>query len=64
MSIRLLRNRRIDLHALGIKIYAPITYSEMYDNKDITFIEDFEIESALINLISQIASDIVLDSLN
>jgi cobalamin biosynthesis protein CobT len=62
LSIRLLRNRSIDIHALGIKIYMPITYSEMYDNKGVTFIEDFEIEAALIKLIRQIAANVKIAS--
>jgi cobalamin biosynthesis protein CobT len=64
LSIRLLRNRGIDVHALGIKIYTPITYSEMYDKKGITFIDTMELEMALITLIRQIASDLVKNSFN
>lgn len=64
LSIRLLRNRGINVHALGIKIYTPITYSEMYDKKGITFIDTCELEMALVTLIRQIASDLVVDSFN
>jgi hypothetical protein len=58
LSVRLLRNHGIELHALGIKIYTPTTYSAMYDDRDIAFIEDFEIEATLLKIIRQIALNI------
>ena len=59
LSIRALRNSGIEIQALGIKIYTPITYAQMYDNKGVTFIEDFEMETALLSLIRQIAEEII-----
>jgi len=58
MSVRALRNSGIKLHSVGIDIYHPEQFREIYDDKDYTLIELEALGGQVISMVRELANSV------